>query len=230
MCLAPLTTEVSSACGLRPFVFLFLLLFFKVLAHRSGTHSPGAAQPNLPLGPAHALGPAPSGPQRSISMVTRPTRRAPSCPEGPGKDPGEESLDTALALDSGQGQPPRGSAPLSRSCAPRGGERGAAGRAGAAGGSRPASLRLNCQSGLLSRRRCRPEAPWCQVRRVTRTAPAPARLCSASLVPETARPPEAQSVREWAGEGLRGSLRGARPRPCTRTQTRTRGPAFPQRL
>lgn len=65
-------------------------------------------------------------------------------------------------------------------------------------------MRLNCQSGLLSRRRCRPEAPWCQVRRVTRTAPAPARLCSASLVPATARPPKAWSVREWAGEGLRG--------------------------
>ncbi|XP_001503782.4 cilia- and flagella-associated protein 206 isoform X1 [Equus przewalskii] len=39
-------------------------------------------------------------------MVTRPTRRAPSCPEGPGKDPGEESLDTALALDSGQARMP----------------------------------------------------------------------------------------------------------------------------
>nr|XP_001503782.3 cilia- and flagella-associated protein 206 isoform X1 [Equus caballus] len=39
-------------------------------------------------------------------MVTRPTRRAPGCPEGPGKDPGEESLDTALALDSGQARMP----------------------------------------------------------------------------------------------------------------------------
>ncbi|XP_070352545.1 cilia- and flagella-associated protein 206 isoform X1 [Equus asinus] len=39
-------------------------------------------------------------------MVTRPARRAPSCPEGPGKDPGEESLDTALALDSGQARMP----------------------------------------------------------------------------------------------------------------------------
>ncbi|KAF5919853.1 hypothetical protein HPG69_014217 [Diceros bicornis minor] len=142
-------------------------------------------------------GPAPSAPSVRSPWLHGRRGERPAAQKAPAKTPGKNRRDTALALDSGTGQPTRGSAPLSRRCAPPGGERGAAGRAGAAGACRPLSLRFNCQPALARRSRRAETAvtsgrrrPDPQVRLQTRTAPAPqsSRVCCASLAPPTGRP------------------------------------------